>query len=298
MSILSFVQSLPNVLERRDVMNVLDQLAVEYDDTVGPLVVDLREAFQGHTFKSNLAKRMDNVLRRHVNYSGDSLTLILDTLQNLRGCFEVIRKDVRSVFTVQMTNSNLSFQKANILKFIEATAFYIRYARKYMLFLVAAESQGLGKATPVRWTSGENDYIEANMDQFAGLYTAMSSPPAEFKAKLNQASSAQVEEATFQVAQQSLGMAKTDPLNMSGFSPRSNLLMLFGKFLAELQVDRYKAAQEEYYGLQLRLQELRELRVGGAGTNPMIQKQIVAYEQRVSEYEFKMARIEEKAGLK
>lgn len=298
MNILSFVQSLPSVLERRDIINILDQLAVEYDDTVGPIVADMQEAFKGTVQKSNLAKRMDTVMRRHVNYSGGSLELILTTLINVRGCFEVIRKDIRSVFSVSFTNTNLSFDKANVLKFVEALAFYIRYARKYMLFLVAAEATTIGKATAPKWTSAENDWIESNMDQFAGLYVAMAQPPSEFKARLSKASNAQVEEATFQVAQQTLGASKTDPLQMAGFSPRSNPFMLVGKFIAEMQVERYAAAKEEYYGLQLRLQEMRDIQNGTGGGNPMQQKLIQQYEKRVSEYEYTMSRIEEKAGLK
>jgi len=124
----------------------------------------------------------------------------------------------------------------------------------------------------------------------------MSMPPSQFKARLNGASNAQVEEATFQVAQQSLGTNKIDPLEMAGFSPRMNPLMLMGRFIAEMQVERYNAAKEEYYGIQLRLQEMRDI-VAGQGTNPMIQKQIQQYEKRASEYEFEMAKIQEKAGL-
>jgi len=296
MNILAFVQSLPSVLERRDLIKIMDQLAVEYDDTVGPIVSDMSEAFRGVQLKSNLAKRMDMVMHRYVNYTGSSLDLILSTLVNVRSSFEIIRKDIRSVFSVSFTNTNLSFDKANVLKFIEALAFYIRYARKYMLFLIAAETSQLGKSTPAKWTAAESEWIDTNMDQFAGLYVAMSMPPSQFKARLNGASNAQVEEATFQVAQQSLGTNKIDPLEMAGFSPRMNPLMLMGRFIAEMQVERYNAAKEEYYGIQLRLQEMRDI-VAGQGTNPMIQKQIQQYEKRASEYEFEMAKIQEKAGL-
>ena len=297
MNILAFVQSLPSVTERRDLIKVLDQLAVEFDDTVGPIVSDMMEAFKDTPLKSNIAKRMDMVMHRYVNYQGSSLPTILEALINVRSCFEVIRKDVRNIFSVSFTNTNLSFDKANVLKFIEALAFYIRYARKYMLFLVAAETAMIGKASPSSWTASELEWIDDNMDQFAGLYVAMSQPPVKFKARLNAASNAQVEESTYQLAQQSLGSSKTDPLEMAGFSPRSNPFVLFGRLLAEIQVHRYNLAKEEYYGLQLRLQELRDI-AAGQGANPVIQKQIRQYEVRISDYEFEMAKTIEKAGLK
>jgi len=296
MSILSFIQSLPSVMERRQVMNVIDQLKLEYDDTISPIIDDVREAFAGVPKKSILGKRMDTVARRYISFSGDSLTLVLNNLTNIRSSFDIIEKDVKTAFSVQFTNNNMSFERANVLKFIEALAFYIRYARKYLLFLVAAESAALGKATITKWSAAEQEWIDTYMDDFFALYQTMSLPPSEFKARIQRASNATVDEATYQVAMQSLGAQKTDPLQMDGFSPRQNPFMMLGRFLAEMQVTRYKEAQEEFYGLQLRLQELKDLKAGEP-SNPVIQKTIQAYEKRISEYEYELRAIEEKAGL-
>jgi hypothetical protein len=296
MSILAFIESMPAVMERRSILAVLEQLKMEYDDTVAPFIDDVRSAFSGVDFKSNLMKRMDTVTRRYVSFQGNSFNLILNNLSNLRNAFPIIEKDVRTAFSVQFTNTNMSFERANVLKFIEALAFYIRYGRKFMLFAIAQEALAVGKATPPKWSAAESEWVDENMDQFAGLYVTMSLPPEQFKARLQKASNAVVDSATFAIAQQSLGVQKTDPLEMDGFSPRQNFLMMAGKFLAEMQVSRYHEAKEEFYGLQLRLNELQELQ-RGEQANPVIQKQIQAYEKRISEYAYEMRRIEEKAGL-
>lgn len=296
MSILAFIESMPAVMERRSILNALEQLKMEYDDTVAPFIDDVRTAFQTVQFKSVLMKRMDTVIRRYVNYQGNSFSLILNNLTNIRNAFPIIEKDVRTAFSVQFTNSNMSYERANVLKFIEALAFYIRYGRKFMIFVVAQEAMALGKAAPPKWTPAESEWIDDNMDQFAGLFVTMSIPPDQFKARLQKASNAIVDSATFSLAQQALGVQKTDPLEINGFSPRNNIFMMAGKFLAELQVSRYHEAKEEFYALQLRLNELQELQ-RGEPANPVIQKQIQAYEKRVSEYVFEMSRIEEKAGL-
>lgn len=277
-------------------MNAVDQLKMEYDDTVAPFIDEVREAFAGVQMKSMLMKRMDTVHRRYVSFQGNSLGLILNNLSNIRSSFDIIEKDVKTAFSVQFTNNNMSFERANVLKFIEALAFYIRYARKFMLFAIAQESLAVGKATAPKWSPAESEWIDTNMDQFAGLYVTMSLPPAEFKSRIQKASNATVDPQTFQLAQQSLGSQKTDPLEMDGFSPRQNIFLMAGKFLAEMQVNRYHEAKEEFYGLQLRLQELKDLNAGEP-SNPVIQKQIQAYEKRISEYEYEMRKIEEKAGV-
>lgn len=296
MSILSFIESLPAVMERRQILTVIDQLKMEYDDTVAPFIAEVREAFAGIPMKSMLMKRMDSTMRRYVSFNGNSLGLILNNLTNLRASFDIIEKDVRTAFSVQFTNTNMSYERANVLKFIEAVAFYIRYARKFILFAVAQEALAIGKATPPKWSAAESEWVDSNMDQFSGLFVTMSLPPSEFKARIQRASNATVEASTFQIAQQSLGIQKTDPLEMDGFSPRQNPFMMMGKFLAEMQVSRYHEAKEEFYGLQLRMQELKDV-AAGEPSNPVIQKQIQAYEKRISEYEYEMRKIEEKAGL-
>lgn len=296
MSILAFIESMPAIMERRSILNALDQLKMEYDDTIAPFIDDVRSAFAPLQMKSVLMKRMDTVTRRFVGFQGNSFNLILNNLSNVRNAFPIIEKDVRTAFSVQFTNSNMSFERANILKFIEALAFYIRYGRKFILHAIAQESMALGKATSPKWTPAESEWIDDNMDQFAGLFVTMSLPPDQFKARLQKASNAIVDPTTFAMAQQALGEQKTDPLEMDGFSPRQNLFMNVGKFFAEMQVTRYNEAKEECYGLQLRLTELQDL-AKGEPSNPVVQKQIQAYEKRISEYAFEMRRIEEKAGL-
>lgn len=296
MSLLSFIQSLPAVMERRQVMNCVDQLKLEYDDTIAPIIDDIRDTLVGKPRKSILGKKMDTTTRRFVSFQGDALPLILNNLTNIRGYFEPLERDVKAAFSVQFTNTNMSFERANVLKFIEALAFYIRYARKFILFLVAQEAAAVGKATATKWAPAEIEWIDTYMDDFAGLYQTFSIQPSEFKARIQRTSNATIDESTFQVAMQSLGAQKTDPFQMDGFSPRHNPFMLFGKFLAEGQVCRYKEAQEEMYGLQLRLQEFRDLE-SGQPANPKVQKLIQDYEKRISEYEFELRQIEEKAGL-
>lgn len=296
MSLLSFIQSLPAVLERRQVMNVVDQLKLEYDDTISPILDDVRETFQGKPMKSMLNKRMDTATHRYVSFTGGSLTLILNNLTNIRGYFELLERDVKAAFSVQFTNTNMSFERANVLKFIEALAFYIRYARKYLLFLVGQEAATVGKATAGKWAPAEIEWIDSYMGEFAGLYQTMAIQPNDFKARIQRTSNAVIDEATYQVAMQSLGAQKTDPFLMDGFSPRQNPFMMLGKFLAEMQVTRYNEAKEELYGLQLRLQEYRDLEAGQPA-NPKVQQLIQSYEKRCSEYEFELRRIEEKAGL-
>ncbi|MNE35316.1 hypothetical protein D3C80_1290680 [compost metagenome] len=233
-------------------------------------------------------------MQRIVNYRGNFLELFFKSMETVRGNLGLVVQEIRRLFAFQFTNTNLTINRANILKYVDALSFYIRWGRKFMLFLVTQECQARGKASPSHWSPAETDWVQSNMDQFIGLYPAMILNPNELKQKFNQASDAEINAETYDLATRSLGDAKMDPLRMSGFSPQQNPFLTLGKYIAEWRIARYKAAQEEYHALQHRLLELRA-QLQGDPTSPVLQRQIKMYEERLSEYEFDIAATEESA---
>lgn len=294
MRLLEYVSSLAPFKERKDLLNQIAGLEEEYDTTLGPILPEVRELMLTIDVKSQIGKKYIDTMARTVNYRGNFLELFFRSLENARSSLATVVLEIRRLFAFQFTNTNLTIQRANILKFVDALNFYIRWGRKFMLFLIAQESQARGRATSTTWSPAESEWIQSNMDQFVGLYPAMILNPAELKAKLNQASDAEINPETFDLATRSLGDAKIDPLRMSGFSPQQNPFLMLGKRIAEARVARYKAAEEEFKALQHRLLELREL-LAGNPTSPVLQKQIKMYEDRLSEFEFELASIENMA---
>lgn len=296
MNILEYVKSLAPIMERRELLSALDQVQLEYTDTLLPMLSDVQEVFAGIQLKSNFYKKFDTQLRRSANIKDSAFTTAIASMLNLGAVIEITRKEIRSNFSIQFTNVGLSYSRANVIKFVDALAFYVKYSRKWLLTIIAQESAMLGKATREVWSPAELDYITTGMDQFVLLLPTMSLKADQIAAAINKASEASIEEETFAVANQTLGMAKTDPLAIDGFITIRSPFMMLTKHMAELKHNRYLLAKEEVYGMQQRLEELRMLKQGDP-TNPVHQKLIQEYEKRVSEYEYRIAKIEEKAGL-
>lgn len=294
MRLLEYVGSLAPFKERKDLLNQLSELEEEYDSTVAPLLPEVREILLEMPTKSQLGQKYAAAMQRSVNFRGNFLELFFKSMENARGSLTVVYNEIRRLFGFQFTNTNLTIQRANLLKFVDALSFYIRWGRKFILFLITQESQALGRATSSNWSPAELDWVQSNMDQFVGLYPAMILTPNELKQKIAQASDAEINPETYDLATRTLGDAKMDPLRMSGFSPQDNPLLSLGKFMAEWRVARYKAAQEEHNAIQHRILELREL-LAGNPTSPVLQRQIKMYEERLSEYEFDMAATENMA---
>ena len=294
MNLLSYIRELAPVMERRDLLKNLEQLQMEYDDTIAPILNDMEEVFQTFQPKSVIYRKLEVAYRRNYNVKSNIMGMVFSSVKNARSNFDAMRDEVRSLFSIQFTNANLTFNRASLLKYIEGVAFAFRFVRRFSLLLIAQEAALLGKATKQRWSSAELEWVETGIDEFVALHEALSLSTKEFKARISQTSEATISEATYRVAEQSLGNAKMDGLNTMGFSPRHNPFLILGRIIAEYQAERYLASQQELYGLQLRLEELRSL-IAGDPSNPVIQKQIEAYENRISEYEYKIAKLEERA---
>lgn len=291
MRLLEYVGSLAPFKERKDLLNQIAELEEEYDSTVASLLPEVRDLILSLELKSQLGLKYTSAMQRAVNYRGNFLELFFKSLECCRGSLTVVYQEIRRLFGFQFTNTNLTVQRANLLKLVDALSFYIRWGRKFMLFMVTQESQLRGRATSSVWSPAEIDWVQSNMGQFISLYPVMVLSPSELKQKINQASDAEINPETYDLAMRSLGDSKMDPMQLSGFSPSDNPLLSLGKFIAEWRVARYKAAQEEHNALQHRLLELREL-LQGNPTSPVLQRQIKMYEERLSEYEFNMAATE------
>jgi hypothetical protein len=294
MNLLEYVRALAPFTERRELLRHISELQDEFDSTLSPILPEVREVLLAMETKSQLAIRFSQSMGRAVSYRGNMLELLFKSLENVRANISVVEDQVRKLFSLQFTSAGLTVDRANMLKFVDGLNFYVRYGRKLILFILAQETAARGKAAPSRWTPAERSWVESNMEQFITLFPAMSLNAAELKMKLGQASNAEINPETFDIASRTLGDARMDPLRMQGFSPNQNPFMMLGKYLAEARVARYKAAQEEYYALQHRLLELRE-RLADSPASPVLQKQIEMYEKRVSDYEFDLAKVEAEA---
>jgi hypothetical protein len=289
-TIIEYLRQLAPVYERRDLLNTLTQLQDEHKDTLTPLVTDLREVFGGFKFRSETYGRFEQALRRHVNYNQSAVDMVLASLEQLQKNYPFLEKEVKRLFSIQFSTANITYDRVNLMRYIESASFYVRFARKLLLVLVAEEAVFVGKATPAGWSRAEREYLLENMSAFAGLFTAINLSESDLRNHMARVSNAEVNEETYDVAIKSLGNTKLDPMRLAGFSPQSNWVFSLGKAYAEWQVKRYKASVDEHLALQLRLQELRELAAGG-NASPKLQRLIQHTEQRIEKIDFAMSKI-------
>jgi len=291
-NIISYLRTLAPVYERRDLLAALNQIQEEHSTTVTPVVQNLREAFANYQFKSALAKGFASALGKYVNYGRTSpVELVLDSLDQLQLNYPFLEREVRRLFSIQFTTAQISYDRVNLLRYIEQVAFYVRYARKLLLCIVGDEAALIG-GTKSDWSRAEKEWLLENMQNFCGSLDAINKPEAQLKQVLSGVSTAEVDEETAELAARTLGAKGTDPMRLQQFSPQRNPLLAMGKWMAEGQVKRYKAAKDELKALQLRLQELRELQASGKA-KPSLQKFIQQTEERIQDMDRRCEQFEQ-----
>lgn len=287
-SLLNYIKDLPVVFDRRNVLNALAELRDEYNDTLAPNIQPFKEWYDTdpELKKLPLVREYFRQVKSTVNMQGDPVSNMFDTLDDIAGYFDVLINEIRTLFSIQFTNTNISYRRAYILNFVDALSFYVRYARKFMMYLVTQT----GGLTPL--TKADREFIESNLKTFADLYMAMGMGPNELKTKLQQVPDAEINQETDALAGTVFGLGKLDPALISHFSPQSNPFIFMGKLLAEYQHKRYQLAKEEYFFLQLKLQEYREKQQGNSTLT--LQKTIKAYEDRINQYEYEISKYEDR----
>lgn len=292
MSVIDYVKKLLPVSERRDVETTLNNLQIELNNYLIPVIADVRESFSNHSFKSPLYASYEKALRKYINYNQPAINLMLDSLESIQRNFPFLEREVKQMFSVQFSTSNMQYNSVNLLRYIDAVGFYIRYARKFLLNLLADEAVATGSGTPSKWCAAEKEYLMSNLDNFAGLLDAMLKSESELRATFNKVSNAQVDEATAEIAARQLGQSRIDPLRVANFSPQRNWIFSLGKALAEWSHNRHLAAKEDLVAMQFRLREWKEIQANG-NASPRLQSEIVKLEQRIEKLDSRIQETEE-----
>lgn len=291
--IIEYIKSLVPTCERSELLKAVSSLRDEHSETLMPAVREVSEMLTNFKFTSKLYKDYEVALHRHANYNQPAITLLIRSIENLQNIFPFLEKEIRANFGPQVATASMTYDSVNVLRYLDSVGFYIRYARKFILKVVADEAAQLG-GTPPEMIRHEREYLENNLGNFAGLLLTMLKNDGELKQVFRKVSTAVIDETTADLAFKSLGQEKIDPMKLASFSPQQNWFMSFGKWLVEWQVARYRSGKEDLTALQMRLQEMRELLATGKAS-PVIQKQIQRLEARIEKLDASLAEVEDNA---
>src|SRR5690606_35761767 len=152
--ILDYIKKLLPVTDRKDILSIVEQLRDEHNETIMPVVQELSELLANRKFKSKLYITYDQRLRTHVNVKGTAFEALIQSLERLQSLFPFLEKEIREQFGPQVAADSLTYDEVNVLRYLESVGFYIRYARKFLLKVLADEAAAIGGTQP-NWVRAE-----------------------------------------------------------------------------------------------------------------------------------------------
>lgn len=283
MSIETFVSGLLPSFETARINEDIEGLREEIKDIVLPMYTQAGMLTKNKSFNTKYARdlheRMIRLLPdyRQVNYFDAVRAVFTKVLKNL----DHIEALVPDLFAKDVARESLTYRKANVLQYLSTTRGAVKYAIRSLnritqnetCFLLHQEDKIDEYLPPadVKWFNTTNTFI----DSLASLNVS----PNDFTRIIDTIPDITVTEKGAGVLNATQGGRVLDPMRLGFVAPRFNPIYHIRMAIAEWQVRRLRAKQEEKKMLELRLLRLKEVQNGT--NNPRLAETIAYNEGRL-----------------
>jgi hypothetical protein len=299
MKISNYLVSLLPSFHRNTVLEDCKITKTELKEATIPAYTTAVQLLHNWKFKSDIIQKHQDSFRRLVKtpHSKNIVVAIHDSLNQIVENLTDVEDLIGKTFSEEVAGGGLTYAKANLLQFVEATAFVSKYARKFLLYVYILESNELeGNETGLKdaMAPAEIKWIGDNFMSFCVAFKAVSMGTNNVKKLIDGVPDILVTRENASTLPSTVGENKLDPFNMRFIPTWMNPIYHIGMLVAEWQADRYKAAKEELKLLQMRKMNLEKLHEKKPDAH--LQKQIAYMEGRVQGLNYKIDKMEKAYG--
>lgn len=295
MSIGKYVSSLLPSFDKGRVEEDIRVLKEELSQITIPPYEAAAEFYGANGFSSKQCQEFNRTFANRTNverkFEGYYPVTIHHVLVRAQETVAMLDGQVDKYFGRDVATSGLTYARANLLRLIEVTYFVCRYSRKLLLWTHDEEKKSLGRKIGDPFTSAEIEWLFENRDGFFAAINVLARPTKEIAGALYNIPDMVVVPEEVDVAEATVGANKLDPLRMGIIPIKLNPIYHVRLAIAEFQVARYKAGQEEKRSLEYRLLALKEIHNEGGDAH--LEQQIEYTENRIKKLNHKLAKMEE-----
>lgn len=293
-----YISSLLPSFSKTRMMEDLNIMREELKTTTIPPYKSVVAAYGKRKFASVDIQAFEKQFENSVNtkFRGNFLSIILQTLERMDDNMETMEKLVNAYYADDVMRDAMTFLKVNLIQYMETMSFTMRYSRRLLVWIVSAEITAVDKESneAPAMSPAELEWLNAHRQNFFAGLTIMSGEKAELEKRFKEVPDIVATKENIPMIEKTVGVLKTDPFNFGLIPVFLNPIYHVRMAIAEWQVNRYKAAQEEKKMLEFKLMHLKDLDAGKK--NPKLQEQIEYTEQRLAKLNYKLAQQEESYG--
>lgn len=148
MKVIQMIGSLLPSFKREEVADEVRSLRESLEEYTAPLFAELEKA--PFKKKSKVVQDFEKEFQRSVKtrYRGDFVQVTSQVLDNVRGVISYLENAVEKTFSRDIIVAGLTYRKAEVLRLITYTDFFVTYTRQNLLYLMAAEGNVEARTLP------------------------------------------------------------------------------------------------------------------------------------------------------
>lgn len=293
MSIAKYVASLLPSFERGRVEEDVRILKEELQEITLPPYQAASDHFKRERFQSGDVKDFDRTFQRTVrtDLSGNYVDITSQALTRAKEMVEKIDTALDKYFGRDVTSEGMTYTRMNVLRYLECASFASRYARKLLLWTYHHEQAASGRPIGQPFTKAEIQWLFDNRAAFFVCIRILATKTQDVEKSFRNIPDMVVIPEEVDMAKETVGISRLDPLQTHLIPVKLNPIYHVRMAIAEWQVNRYKAGQEEKRALEYRLLALKEAREGKEDAK--LEQTIEYTEDRLKKLNYKLAKIEE-----
>ena len=259
------------------------------------------ESFGNLKFDSQWNKKFEEQFKKEINFKhkGNFITGMYTALQTCLERLDVIESLIQRYYNADdVLRDAMTATRINLLQSLEVISFVTRYSRQVLMVALAYEfdAKSADNAPSFNISAGEMEWVTSKQRHFLTCLNVIMKVKNndEFEKIIDGLPNAVVSEDSYDVILGTQGQSKIDPMQFGLIPLVLNPIYHIRMLIADWQVSRYKAAQEEKRMLEFRLLKLKLQSTGKADAK--LDQNIEYTEQRLQQLNFKLHKMEQEYG--
>lgn len=300
MKIEKYLDSLLPTFSRGRLMEDLAIIREELKDNTLPPLKSIANAFGKRKFESQWVKEYDARFQKEVNfrYSGNFFVGMYETLQEMEESIDTVESLINRYYTEDIVRDAMTILRVNLLQYLETMSFATRYARRIAVAAMSIEVDAVSEKQGVEsvCSAGEIEWLTLRREHFFTALSVLSDKKENMEKKFTEMPDIKVTKESVDQTQAVVGISRVDPFKFGLIPIVLNPIYHIRMAIADWQVTRFKAAQEEKRMLEFKLLKLKLTASSNPKKDAKLDEQINYTEGRLQKLNYKLKEMEEDYG--
>ena len=294
MIISKFINALKPKLSKVDILSDIHSQQKELDEVVITSYKEFNSVFSNYKFKSDLLVKIEKELKKRAPGKNNLFGEILSRLETLRENLDKIESLVDKHFTDVIYKDAINLAQANLMQFITASSYVIRYSRNLMTLGLIEEAEANGQNSSISMVKVEHTRLENEFVRYVNTLINVTDKGKAAESLISRIPNTFASDET--VAAHSSNKSYVDPFSLNFLDSGFNPAYFIGMIVAEKQAANYQDSKEDF---EVQQSLLLNLRLAQARENdPKLEKKIQRQIERVQKIRRNLDDMEKKYGLK